>query len=306
MAIQFVDGADVYIEHIVATIFGQTNIGKTSLAMTASQPVLFDFDRGSHRAQNRAGKMVKQVTKWEDIEGLEESDVAEFDTIIVDTVGKCLDALAQSIIKKNAKMGNSGALTLQGWGALGAQFRNWLSMLRGYGKDVVLISQLKEEMKNEDTVYRLAVQGQSRGEITENSDIMGFYHADKDGKRILSFDLGGDRHTKNVGKGLPDYMLSRREHEPEPGKMAEIITRAKEYMNAAAAANMEKHDYLVNLRAAFEEFGDISQFNETKDAMGKDTADVDKALLVEVAKGKGFTFDKKKKCFVSNDPFDEE
>ena len=306
MAIEIIDGADVAVANIVATIFGPPNIGKTSLACTARDVVIFDFDRGLHRAQNRSGKDVIIVPNWEKINSLIESDVAKYSTIVVDTAGTCLDVLATYIMKKNDRLGSGGSLTIQGWGVLGNHFKGWLNMLRSYGKDVVLISQLREEVRKEETVYRLEVPGQSRNRITENSDIMGFYSANRAGERILSFALGGDRHTKNVGRGLPDYNLTRRDNEPEPGKMAEIIDLAKELINEAAQSTVKKRDHLMQLQVYFEAFKTAEEFQVALDKMTDKTPAEEKALLWKTAQGMGLGYDKENKTFFMQDPTPEE
>ena len=251
MALKKIDGSQVRVDRLVATIFGQPNVGKTSLGLTARNPLLLDFDRGSHRAQNRSGKVVVTVDSWADVKDMAYDDVEGHDTIVVDTASKCLDAIVADIIKHQPKLALSGSLTLPGWGALGTRFRAWLNMLRSYGKDVVLLSQVKEETKKEETSYRLSVQGSSRSEITENSDIMGLYMAER-GKRRLSFKLGSDRHTKNVGRGLDDYLLDRADNEPQPGILAEIIDTAKALINEAAQDKAAASEGMQRLRGHLE------------------------------------------------------
>ena len=43
----------IAVEHPVLLIFGQPGIGKTSLAYSAADPLVLDFDQGAHRAANR-------------------------------------------------------------------------------------------------------------------------------------------------------------------------------------------------------------------------------------------------------------
>src|SRR5690606_12335554 len=115
-------------------IYGAPGLGKTSLAFTADTPLLLDFDQGAHRAANR--KDIVQVRAWGDVTSITEDDLAPFNTIIVDTAGRALDALTADIIRRNPKLGRGGALTLQGYGALKAEFIAWLKLLNGFGKDV--------------------------------------------------------------------------------------------------------------------------------------------------------------------------
>ena len=76
----------ILTENLVVTIFGQPGIGKTSVAFSASRPLLLDFDGGSQRAVGR--KDVVRIRSWSDVAGIEAEDVEDFDTIVIDTVGR--------------------------------------------------------------------------------------------------------------------------------------------------------------------------------------------------------------------------
>jgi hypothetical protein len=133
----------IKVETVCFTIYSQPGLGKTSLAFTASKPLLLDFDKGAHRAVDR--KDTVQVSDWRDVAGITAADVAAYDTIIIDTVGKALDVLAQDIIRGNSRLSHGGALSQQGWGQLGVRFSAFLKMLRSFGKDVILIAHMDEQ-----------------------------------------------------------------------------------------------------------------------------------------------------------------
>ena len=78
-----------------------------------------DFDNGVHRSVNRQDAVL--VNKWSDVSDIKASDIAEYDTIIIDTVGKMLDAMTVAIIEKaretrsKVRVEWEGALTQNGW-----------------------------------------------------------------------------------------------------------------------------------------------------------------------------------------------
>lgn len=158
----------VTVENICMSIYSQPGLGKTSLAFTASRPLLFDFDNGIHRAPNR--KDAIRAFAWADVAGIRAEDVTGYDTIIIDTVGKALDALAQDIIRSNSKLGYGGVLNQQGWGQLSRRFCAFVSMLRGFGKDVILVSHLAEQKDGDEIKERLKIQGGSKDFILTDSD----------------------------------------------------------------------------------------------------------------------------------------
>ena len=69
MPLQIVDAGQVRVENTVVTLYGPPNVGKTSLALTASKPLLLDFDDGLQRAvaSARQGKAAVRVHTWADI-----------------------------------------------------------------------------------------------------------------------------------------------------------------------------------------------------------------------------------------------
>ena len=123
-------------------------------------------------------------------------DLAEFKTVVVDTAGRALDVLSADIIRRNAKMGRGGALTLQGYGQLKSEFTAWLKMVKSMGKDVVLIAHSSEDKSGDDLIERLDVQGGSKGEIYKSADAMGRLNM-INGKRILNFNPSDTSFGKN-------------------------------------------------------------------------------------------------------------
>ena len=229
MTIRYVDGDDLTVETIIAVLYAPPNYGKSSLALSASKPILFDFDRGAHRAGNKSGKSIVPVSSWSDAGDVTREDLESFDTIILDTAGTCLDYLAEDIISGNKKAASGGTLSLNGYGILKTRFRQFLGRMKTMGKDVVMVAHVKEEQRGDDVVDRIVASGSSRDEIYQSADIMGRIHMDGE-RRIISFDPTANAYAKNVG--LDDYVL------PVPGTgnddaMARIIKQAKININGS-------------------------------------------------------------------------
>ena len=169
MAIKITTAAEpITVEQIVLTVYSQPGLGKTSLAYTASRPLLLDFDKGAYRAVDR--KDVVQVSEWADVAGIRASDIEGYDTIIIDTVGKALDSLTQDILRQSPKLGFGGALNQQGWGQLGVRFGAFLRLLKGFGKDVVLVAHMDEQKDGDAIKERLKIPGGSKDLVLTDSD----------------------------------------------------------------------------------------------------------------------------------------
>ena len=237
MPINIVDGGDLRISSVIATLYGPPGIGKTTYALTANNPLLLDFDRGAHRADGRHGKAVAPVAQWQDVSGLKPADLDGYDTIIVDTIGTLLDSLAANIVAKDSKMGYAGNLNLQGYGKLKADFARWLGFLRSIGKDIVFLAHCTEQRQPDgSTVDRIKAVGASRDEVYQQSDIIG--RLSINGKdRVVSFDPTEHSYAKNCG--LPDQLVLPPADACDA--LGVLLTEAKERIGhepAAQAANI--------------------------------------------------------------------
>ena len=298
MPIQIVDGGSLKASTVVAVIYGPPSVGKTSLAFTAQNPILFDFDGNAFKASNRSGKAVVAIEKWADLEGLTAEDVKPYGTIIVDTVGTCLDKLAASIIAGDSRKGSGGALTLQGYGALKARFKTWLDAVRSYGKDVVLIAHGAEENRDDRVVDRIVAAGGSKQEIYQQATIMGRFFATNEG-RTLSFDPTSSSYGKNVG--LPDYIV--REPVRNPDILATILKDVKRNINDMADDDEAEHQRLQGLRTYIEGLDGAQAFNGLLAKMvSTDAGATDRKILVEIGEAKDLVWDRKAKHFADPVP----
>lgn len=216
----------IQVQTLIFLIFGDPGVGKSSLAFTAEAPLLLDFDRGSHRSGFR--KDTVQVEKWADVASLTASDLADYKTVVVDTVGRALDLMAAEIIQKNPKMqGYGGALSLQGYGALKAAYATWMGTLTSMGKDVVLIAHAREDKKGDDIIVRADIQGGSHGEVFKRADGVAYMY--RSGRStILDFSPTDRWLGKNAAQfepfTVPDF------HQ-QPAFLAGVLADTKAALN---------------------------------------------------------------------------
>lgn len=166
-------------------IYGNPGIGKSSLALSAPNPVLFDFDGGVHRVNGAFQCPTLQVKSWDEvIEALDE-DLSEFGTIVIDTVGKMLDYMSAYIIKNDSKMAmRDGSLSLKGYGARKTMFVNFISKCSMLGKHLVFVAHEKEDKDGEMRIVRPEIGGSSAGDLMKELDLVGYMQA-----------IGTERHV---------------------------------------------------------------------------------------------------------------
>lgn len=215
------------VDAICMTIYSNPGLGKTSLAFTASRPLLLDFDKGAYRADNRGDTV--QISEWSDVAQITANDLANYDTIIVDTVGKALECLTQDILRRQSRLGWGGALNQQGWGRLGVQFRAWMAKINRLGKDVVLISHMDEQRDGDEVRERLKIPGQTKDLILTDSDTIARISI-QDGRRYLIFNpteasFGKDPARLGVAP-IPDS-----QHEKYASYLDRCIRAIKERLN---------------------------------------------------------------------------
>lgn len=285
MALKILTASEpIHVERIAMALYGDPGCGKTTLAFSADKPLLFDFDNGAHRAMNR--KDTVRVDSWADVDGVTVADLAPYNTIIVDTAGRMLDALAADIIAHDAKLGRGGVLSQQGWGRLKQRFTAWLKMLNQSGKDVVLIAHGTEKMDGETVIARLDVQGGSKDEIYKSVDAMGRVFI-RGGKRVLSF----DPTESAFGKNPAQFPMLEIPSPITPDFLATIIQQTKDALNRQTDEMREAAKLQEEWRETIAKLETADDFNGKLDAVKAQSKPIQK-LFADAAAAKGLTFDK--------------
>lgn len=301
MALKITRAADpITVERINLTLYAQPGIGKTSLAFTAAEPLLIDFDNGSHRAANRKDSV--RVESWQDVTGITADDLAPYKTVVVDTAGRALDVLTADLIRRDSKLGRGGTLSLQGYGKLKGEFTAWLKHLNGLGKDVVLITHMDEQRSGDDVIERLDVQGGSKGEIYKASDAMGRISV-ANGQRMLLFSPTDTAFGKNPGQ-LEPLVIPHKDAPEFDGFLAGVIGTIKDRLNELTEEQRQAQAEMEKWRTSVADVEGVEAINALV-AEAKDAPRAVKALIHDRATKLGFVADKKAGAYVAPTQTDE-
>ena len=294
MPVKFVRKKDIRVSSLVISIYGKPGTGKTSLALTAKNPVLFDFDLAAYRAKDAPDVATVLVQNWTDIADLKVADLAQYDTVIVDTAGKCVEAMMRSIVPGGAPKQND-------WGTLKQQFERWVGMLRSAGKDIIFVVHLQETPSGDEVRERFLIQGQSRELIYQMSDLIGKLEKDdRLGIRYITF----DPTTTSYGKNADIDPTTIPHPQDSPDTMGKLIEQAKINLNAQSGESAEKSEKLDVLRKALGALpASPEEFNTRVHQMLEGNAPNDeRQVLLSVAESKGLQWDKANKTFALPEP----
>lgn len=294
MALKITRAADpITVERLNVVIYGPPGIGKSSIGFTAADPLLLDFDNGSHRAANR--RDVVRVGNWSDVTNITAEDLVPYKTIVIDTAGRALDAMTADIIKTDPKGHKNGALTLPGYGTLKTRFSGFLKLMNSFGKDVVLIAHMDEQRNGDDVIERLDVQGGSKGEIYKAADAMGRIVLENK-QRWLRFSPTDAAFGKNPGQ-LEPLAIPHPDAPEFRTFLADAIQQTKDRLNALTEDQreaMEEQNWFRETLPRLEEPDEINGLLERAKASGE----VCKKLLFDRAVQLGLVYDKTEKAFV--------
>ena len=193
-------------ETIAALIYGQSGMGKTTLACSAPNPVLFDFDGGVARIRDEHQVPTVQITKWQEaLDALEEvaNDGGEYRTIIIDTASKMIDSIIVHVC-------GTAQPKINQWGIINAAFKNFLRSVQSFGKNVVFIAQREVEKSGEDIRYVPQFRSSNYKDVICDLDVCGYMEMVNykgQSMRQITFNPTERNEGKNTAEFQPAYLL---------------------------------------------------------------------------------------------------
>lgn len=177
-------------------IYSRPGYGKTTLALSAPKPLLIDFEDGIGRVEAcyhdttmQAEPTLPQNQKFASfMNDLENEDLSDYDTIIVDTVGKVLELLQPIVIAENSQNSQKDGktLSLKGYGALAEKFKEFRIFLKGLNKNIIWLAHANEQTDNEIVKVRLLIPGSTRETLLKDVDLCAYLEL-QGKERVLNF-----------------------------------------------------------------------------------------------------------------------
>lgn len=160
-------------------LYGAPGVGKTTLALSAPNPILIDFDRGVSRVKAYHRKPTIVCSTYEEVlHDIEAPEVKDCETIIIDTGGSFVSFLQSWAIRTNpaSNRQKNGALSQKGFGAVKQEFQRFTNMVRdGMNKNVVYVFHSDEQKdKDGNPQQRLLCEGSARNIVWQPCDFGGY------------------------------------------------------------------------------------------------------------------------------------
>lgn len=299
MALKIVSGSEpVTVKNVKILLYGEPGAGKTSLGFSAKNPLLLDFDHRTYTARNRRDAV--ELNTWSDALELTPAILKNYDTVIVDTVGRALDMITLHLIEGDSKMANrNGALTLQGYGALKATFTNWMKFLTNINKDVVLIAHNREDKDGDNKIVRPDISGGSYSEVMKTVDFAGYLYMGDKKQRLLNF----SPTSSSVGKNSANLdILTVPDLHTEPDWFGDVIDTMKRGLGGINAEYTKITGLLDEWRSTIsdlETVGEINNIYKEVKTIGKPLSLQLWSLLKNRADALGLHYDKEAGQFIS-------
>lgn len=194
--------------NVKGMIYGQAGMGKTTLALSAPKPLLLDFDNGVKRVNNAHLNDtigIVQIHNWQEVVQLlenEKDSLKDFDTIVVDTIGKMMDFII------SYRCGGRNP-RVQDWGTINNDFKWFVSSLSLLNKHIIFVAHRDSRKEGDDTVFIPALREKNYNSIVTELDLLGYVEMKNENgvqKRTITFDPTSRNDGKNTCQ-LPGQMI---------------------------------------------------------------------------------------------------
>lgn len=161
-----------------AIIYGSPGVGKTTLALSAPDPVLIDFDRGVSRVRARHRKTSIICNTYEEVRAdVESPEMAEFKTLVIDTGGSFVTFLKDWAMRvKGARQKNGEFNSLKGFGYVKSEFNDFTEYVKTVlNKNIIYVFHSQEQAdKDGNPTQRLMCEGSVRNTVWNPCDFGGY------------------------------------------------------------------------------------------------------------------------------------
>ena len=306
---------------IAMLIVARPGVGKTTLAESAPRPLLVDLEDGVARVEacyrgdtSVVDPNTEEGKKFESfVKDLTESDLSDYDTVIIDTLGKLVDLLTPVVIRENPINGqrDGKTLSLKGYGAIGAKITEFIKMVKGLNKHIIFIAHCTEVSDGDTVKTRVNIPGATKDKIWDDIDIGGYM--DFMGKeRAIHFTPTEKYDAKGCHGISGDYMVPPLKSTKNGGNPADnhfltdLFTQIQKNIaedQSAYNSGLEDYKKAIEIIPAIKKITNVDELNNACSQVkgmkhGLTSREEILDAVQKKAKELGAEYDKAAKCYV--------
>ncbi|MBC3517192.1 ATP-binding protein [Neobittarella massiliensis] len=218
-------------------ISGSPGTGKTTLALSAPNPVLIDFDKGVSRVRAAHRKLTIEAETYEEVlQDMQSPTVQRCQTVVIDTGGSFVTFLQDWAMRQNPTLNRqkNGAISLKGFGAVKAEFVRFTNQLKYVqNKNIIYVFHTVEQRDGDVTRQRLLCEGAARDIVWQPCDLGCFLQMVGD-DRVLGFSPTEQYFAKGC-YGVQGLIKMPKLDEGTPNDfLTKLFARARDYIQAEA------------------------------------------------------------------------
>ena len=172
-------------------LYGAPGVGKTTLALSAPDPIIIDFDRGMSRVKAQHRKTAIFCDTYEEVlNDIKSPEVSDCQALIIDTGGSFVTFLQDWAMRTNPTVNRqkNGAISLKGFGAVKSEFSRFTSMVKDVmNKNIIYVFHSQEQQdKDGNAQQRLMCEGAAKNIVWTPCDFGGYVQMIGD-QRVICF-----------------------------------------------------------------------------------------------------------------------
>lgn len=219
MAVKKPAELDFSNKKFMAIISGQPGLGKTTLALSAPNPFLFDTDNGVARVKAEHRCPTSTVSSYEELlEDMKSEEYRAAETIVIDTGGTLVQLMKPWAKKKDARAAKNGQAM---FGVIKQEFDHLCYQIRSLDrKHLVVVFHTTEQVKGDTIQTRLSCEGSSKDIVWTPADFGGHMYIENRSRMIGfsptdeyfakgCFGITGTMPVPTLQPGQPNDFLTR-------------------------------------------------------------------------------------------------
>ena len=163
-------------KNLFILIYGQPASYKSTTALSAAKPLLFDIERGCQRINREwQSDTVQPETYSQLLEVLEKEDLSSYSTLVFDTLLALNDLCMDEILKTQPTLvQKDGSPSLKAYGQAKIKFKTLVEKLASMNKTIIFVAHSIEQKNQDEIEIRTDSSSSAIREITKKLDVMAY------------------------------------------------------------------------------------------------------------------------------------